>query len=86
MRPGTIFLMGLLISAPFIALSLTINLVLAVLGKAAPKINVFMTSFAVRILAGVLLFISSILLIRGYIIKYLAELLRIFNLYRELMA
>ena len=68
---STIFLMGLLISAPFIALSLTINLVLAVLGKAAPKINVFMTSFAVRILAGVLLFISSILLIRGYILKYL---------------
>jgi flagellar biosynthetic protein FliR len=70
---GTIFLMGLLISAPFIALSLTINLVLAVLGKAAPKINVFMTSFAVRILAGVLLFISSVLLIRGYIIKYLTK-------------
>ena len=65
--------MGLLISAPFIALSLTINLVLAVLGKAAPKINVFMTSFAVRILAGVLLFISSVLLIRGYIIKYLTK-------------
>ena len=70
---STIFLMGLLISAPFIALSLTINLVLAVLGKAAPKINVFMTSFAVRILAGVLLFISSILLIRGYILKYLGR-------------
>lgn len=70
---GTIFLMGLLISAPFIALSLTINLVLAVLGKAAPKINVFMTSFAVRILAGVLLFISSVLLIRGYILKYLGR-------------
>ena len=70
---GTIFLMGLLISAPFIALSLTINLVLAVLGKAAPKINVFMTSFAVRILAGIMLFISSVLLIRGYILKYLGR-------------
>ena len=46
---------------------------LAVLGKAAPKINVFMTSFAVRIMAGVLLFISSVLLIRGYIIKYLTK-------------
>ena len=68
---STIFVMGLLIAAPFIALSLTINLVLAVLGKAAPKINVFMTSFAVRILAGVILFSASILLIRAYILKYL---------------
>ena len=70
---STIFLMGLLISAPFIAMSLSINLVLAVLGKAAPKINVFMVSFAIRILGGVLLFIASILLIRGYILKYLGR-------------
>jgi flagellar biosynthetic protein FliR len=68
---SSIFRIGLLISAPFIALSLTINLVLAVLGKAAPKINVFMTSFAVRILAGVAMFVSSILLIKGYIMQYL---------------
>jgi len=68
---STIFLLGLLISAPFIALSLTINLVLAVLGKAAPKINVFMTSFAVRILAGVWLFVASITLLKSYILKYM---------------
>jgi flagellar biosynthetic protein FliR len=70
---SNIFIVGMLIAAPFIALSLTINLVLAVLGKAAPKINVFMTSFAVRILAGVMLFTSSILLIRAYILKYLSD-------------
>ena len=68
---GTIFRLGLLISGPFIALSLTINLVLAVLGKAAPKINVFMTSFAVRILAGVILFTASVLLIKAYILEYM---------------
>jgi flagellar biosynthetic protein FliR len=68
---STIFLLGLLISAPFIAMSLTINLVLAVLGKAAPKINVFMTSFAVRILAGVWLFVASIMLLKAYILQYM---------------
>ncbi len=69
-----IFLIGLLIAAPFIAVSLSINLVLAVLGKAAPKINVFMTSFAVRILAGMSLFISSILLLKAYILEYLYKI------------
>lgn len=68
---STIFRVGLLISGPFIALSFTINLVLAVLGKAAPKINVFMTSFAVRILAGVTLFVASVLLIKAYILEYM---------------
>jgi flagellar biosynthesis protein FliR len=38
------------------------------LGKAVPKMNVFMTSFAIRILSGLLLLVSSILLICSYIL------------------
>jgi flagellar biosynthesis protein FliR len=37
------------------------------LGKAVPKMNVFMTSFAIRILSGLVLLVSSILLITSYI-------------------
>jgi flagellar biosynthetic protein FliR len=44
-----------------------INVSFAVLGKAVPKMNVFMTSFAVRILSGLVLLVSSLLLITSYI-------------------
>ena len=44
-----------------------INVSFAVLGKAVPKMNVFMTSFAIRILSGLVLLVSSILLITSYI-------------------
>ena len=56
-------------AAPFIALNFLVNVSFAVLGKAVPKMNVFMTSFAIRIFAGLLLLVSSILLISSYILE-----------------
>ena len=58
-----------MIAAPFIALNFMINITFAILGKAAPKVNVFITSFAVRIIAGFTLLASSAALIVSYIVK-----------------
>ena len=64
------FILGVLMAAPFIALNFIINLSFAVLGKAVPKMNVFITSFGVRILAGLVLLLSSILLFSSYVIEH----------------
>ena len=64
-----VFVIGTLIAAPFIALNFLVNVSFAVLGKAVPKMNVFMTSFSVRILGGLVLLVASILLITSYILE-----------------
>ena len=64
-----VFLIGTLIAAPFIAFNFLVNVSFAVLGKAVPKMNVFMTSFSVRILGGLVLLVASILLITSYILE-----------------
>lgn len=62
-----IFVVGLLMAAPFIAINFLINMTFALLGKIAPKMNVFMVSFAVRIMAGFLALISTAGLLAHYI-------------------
>ena len=64
-----VFLIGTLMAAPFIALNFLVNVTFAVLGKAVPKMNVFMTSSSVRILGGMIILVASILLISSYIIE-----------------
>ena len=64
-----VFVIGTLMAAPFIALNFLINVSFAVLGKAVPKMNVFMTSFAIRILSGLILLVSSIFLISSYVLE-----------------
>jgi len=50
------FILGLQVAAPFMATMFIINLSFAVLGKIAPNVNVFMISFAIRIMVGFIIF------------------------------
>lgn len=68
---GDIFLLGLKIAAPIVALGFIINVMFAVLGKAVPKMNVFIVSFSVRILAGLSLFLLTIGLVIHYFYNYI---------------
>lgn len=61
---------GVQIAAPMIALSFVINLTFSILGKAAPKINVFVVSFAFRIMAGLFLLLSTLGLVVQYLDRY----------------
>lgn len=64
---GQLFVVGTLMAAPFIAVNFLINITFALLGKVAPKMNVFMTSFSFRILAGFGVLVATGALLAHYI-------------------
>jgi len=61
-----IFIVGILMAAPFIAINFLVNVVFSLLGKIAPKMNVFVISIPVRILAGSAVLVSTITLLAHY--------------------
>ena len=73
-RTGQLFLAGLLMAAPLIAVSFLINLVFSVLGRAVPQMNVFSESFAIRILAGLLVLGMTLNLMAQHIVNYARRL------------
>jgi flagellar biosynthesis protein FliR len=60
MRAGRVFLVGVQIAAPLMAVSFMVSLVLMMLGRAVPQMNVFFLSFTVRIMAGLAIFGVSV--------------------------
>jgi flagellar biosynthetic protein FliR len=52
---GNIFLVSIQMAAPLMAVNFVVTFAFAILGKAAPSINVFSESFPVRIIAGMTL-------------------------------
>ena len=65
---AAIFSVGLQIAAPVVAVNFIVNLTFAVLGKVVPRMNVFITSFPIRIWAGFLILLSTVGLISHYIL------------------
>ena len=59
-QTAQLFTVAVQIAAPFIALNFIINMTFAVLGKAAPQVNVFTVSFAVMIVIGLLTLVSML--------------------------
>jgi flagellar biosynthesis protein FliR len=66
-----LFLLGLLMSAPVMATNFLVNLTFSVLGRVVPRMNVFVLSFSVRIVAGMSMLALSIGLIAHYVVQEL---------------
>ena len=64
---SNIFILSLKIAAPLMVLNFLINFGFAILGKAAPKINVFFLSFPLRIFSGICLLGLMLYLIYAHI-------------------
>ena len=73
-RTSQIFLVGLLMAAPIIAVSFLINVVFSVVGRAVPQMNIFVESLAFRILAGLMVFGLTLNLMAQHIVNYLRRL------------
>ena len=73
-RTSQVFLVGLLMAAPVIAVSFLVTLVFSVLSRAVPQMNVFSESFAFKTLGGLAVFGLSLNLMAQHIVNYLRRL------------
>lgn len=73
-RFGQLFLIGVLIAAPVIAVAFLVNLVFSILGRAVPQVNIFIESFAFRILTGLTVFGLTLHLMAQHIVNWLRRL------------
>jgi flagellar biosynthetic protein FliR len=80
------FTVALRIAAPLIAVSIVVNMLMMVLGRTIPEVNVFIMSFSIKILVGVFLFGFTLSLTAREITNYLHQLPNDFVVITRLLA
>ncbi len=71
---GRVFVIGVLMAAPMMAVSFVIVLVFSILGRAVPQMSAFLESFAVRALGGLVVFGLSLDVLAQHLLNYLRRL------------
>ena len=71
---GKVFLMGVMISSPVMAAGFLVNFIMALMGRAVSKINVFAESFSIRLICGIGVFGATIALMAEYIAGYIRSI------------
>lgn len=71
---GQIFVLGIQMAAPIMAVSFVVIMVFSLLGRAVPQMNVFSESFAFRIMAGLFVFSATLPLMAQHIANALRRL------------
>ncbi|MBA4320869.1 MAG: hypothetical protein C0412_20965 [Flavobacterium sp.] len=69
-----VFFISVKMAAPVIAINFTVMMTFSIMSKAAPKIDLFSTSFAVRIVVGSTMLILSFGLIAQYLFREIKEI------------
>jgi flagellar biosynthetic protein FliR len=72
-QTARLFETGILMAAPVLAVNFLVNLGFSLLGRVVSKMNVFMLSFSVRILAGLAMLGFAIGLLSHYILQQIAD-------------